>query len=90
MSLLFGVRRAMRSFPQSVRRLLRLPLPHSLVPLTFEQVNRRRRELRSDLADRAPCPCCECRHARRQQAGHATAKPSAAARSVPSATDNPR
>jgi hypothetical protein len=90
MSLLVVVRRAVRMIPQTLRRLLRVPLPQSLVPLTFEQVNRRRRELRGDQSDRTPCPCCECRHARHQQAGLATPMSSAAERSAPSAPDNPR
>lgn len=61
MSLLFAARNAFGRLLRLPHRLLR---PSKVVPLTFADMERRKRELFGADVDRSPCSCPSCRHQR--------------------------
>jgi hypothetical protein len=64
MSLGFFARRLLDRLPRLARRMISIAPRPDLIPLTFQDVQRRRQQMHGDTADRTPCGCPACRHAR--------------------------
>jgi hypothetical protein len=63
-ALFFFARRVLGRLFRASRATLRFSRGPIVVPLTFEEVERRRRQAQGSGADRTACCCSECRHVR--------------------------